>query len=346
MHRRSAAFALAVLVLALSGCTGIINGSPDLRWWLFSRYGADRICPELLKRSMPVRLTDGAPAVGRFFPVSCGVRIDEANHVIVVNITGTGYGYVVPARRVGYSVSASVEYRPDFVIAGDDIYLWARVNRVVDGPRFNTAYIENGYLDAVGNLPPFGNLGNFLGNQAVSGVMTRGFTVIHNSSRGDDFTLGIIQPPTRPQHPFQVVSNERLTFANETTDVHNTQRDFLGPFEVGNPGQSIFLSTTVQGPAVNMVVVTKAVGDAWREAYQTGRPASAPPGPVQYSNVVQPGAVDSRRYALAPGLYYIVVDNNVGGPSLGSLLTPINPLGIGAASGLARVSYVAQLATP
>lgn len=345
--RRPAALVLAALVLALSGCTGIINNNPDLRWWLFSRYGADRICPEMLKRSVPIRLQDRAPSIGRFFPGTCNVQIDEQGRTIVVRVGGTGYGYVVPARLVGFALDAAVEYRPDFVIAGDDTYLWARVNRMVDGPHFRTGYVENPVLDAMGNLPGFGNLADFLGKQAVGGALTRGFTVIHTDGRGDDFTLGIMNPPERPVHPYQVNLNERVTFANETTDVYATERDFLGPFEVAKEGQALFLSTTVQGPPVNMVVVSKAVGDAWREAFQTGRAASAPPGPVVASNVVMPGAVDTRRYDVPPGLYYIVIDNNAQRPSgLGALLDPLNPLtplGMNAA-GLARVSYVAQLA--
>jgi len=343
MHLTRAA--LVLLVVALSGCTGIINNNPDLRWWLFSHFGASKVCPELLQRSVPVRLADRAPSTGRFFPTSCKVTVQEQSHTIVVSIGGTGYGYVVPAKRVGFAVTASVEYRPDFVIAGDDMYLWARVNRVVDGPHFQTGYVENPIIDVMGNLPGFGNVTNFLGNQAVTGVMTQGFTVIHNG-RGDDFTIGILNPPERPLHPFQVNSNERITFANEVTDVQAGQRDFLGPFEVAKQGQAIFFSATVQGPPVSLVVVTKAVGDAWREAYQTGRPSSAPPGPVLYSNAVQPGPVDTRRYNVMPGLYYVVVDNHGGGGGgLNALLTPLSPLGLGgAAGGLARVSYVAQLA--
>jgi hypothetical protein len=297
----------------------------------------------MLKRSVPVRLVERAPATGRFFPTSCNVTINEQNRTIVVAIGGTGYGFVQPARRIGFSVTGAVEYRPDFVIAGDDTYLWAKVNRMVDGPHFQAGYMENPVVDAMGNLPMFGNVANFLGNQAVSGVMTQGFTVVHNDGRGDDFTIGIIHPPQRPLHPFLVNTDERLTFANETTDIQQAQRDFLGPFEVAKPGQALFFSAQVQGPAVNVTVVTKMVGDAWREAYQTGRPSTAPPGPVLYGNAVNPGLVDTRRYNVPPGLYYIVVDNP-GPGGLSGMLTPLNPLNIAGGGGLARVSYVAQLA--
>jgi len=343
-----ALLALAALVSATSGCARIVNNDPDLRWLLFSRFGANRVCPELLKTSVPIRLQDRGPATGRFFPKTCNTTIDGARQVMVVSVAGTGYGYVTPARRVGFAVSASVEYRPDFVMAGDQIYVQAKVNRIVDGPHFQTGYIENPVVDLMGNLPPFGTAANFLGNQAVTRSLTLGFTVIHDD-HGDDFALGLMYPPERPNHPFTVLPSERFTFANDTTDVQPGERDFLGPFEVAKSGQAIFLSTTVQGAGVNVVVVEKATGDLWREQYQTGQPAlGPPPGPVLYTNPVPPGPVDTRRYNLPPGLYYIVIDN-AGGQQTGqvgpfpALLNPLAPLGLGSGS-LARVSYVAQLA--
>ena len=343
---RMAASMLAILVVLLSsGCAGIVNNDPDLRWFVFSHFGASRVCPELLKMGVPIHLQDRAPAVGRFFPMTCNVTVDGARHMIVASLAGTGYGYLTPARRIGFSVTASVEYRPDFLIAGDDIYIWAKVNRIVDGPHFQTGYIENPVIDIMGNVPPFGSMANFLGNQAVTSTLTQGFTVIH-TDHGDDFSLGLLFPPQRPNHPFTVQSSERFTFANETTDVQPAERDFLGPFEVVKDGQALFFSATVQGPAVNLVVVDKATGDLWRDMYQTGKPLGPPPGPVLYQNPVLPGPVDTRRYNLPPGLYYVVVDNAGAAPLAGAfpaLLNPLSPLGLSGGT-LARVSYVAQLA--
>ncbi len=334
-------------MLSLShGCAGIINNNPVLRWTIFSHFGAGRVCPELLKTSVPIRLQERAPAVGRFFPMTCNVSIDGSRHVIVVSLGGTGYGYVLPAKRIGFSVTASVEYRPDFVMAGNDIYVQAKVERMVDGPHFQTGYIENPVMDLVGNLPPFGNMANVLGNQAVESTLTQGFTVIHND-RGDDFSLGVLSPPQRPAHPFMVVSGQRFTFANETTDVQPAERDFLGPFEITGNGEALFFTTQVQGPQVSMVVVSKATGDYWRDAYQTGKALGPPPGPVLYTNPVVPGTVDTQRYNLVPGQYYVVIDNVVASAPPGifpGLLNPLNPLGLAGGGGLARVSYVAQLA--
>ena len=93
------------------------------------------------------------------------------------------------------------------------------------------------------------------------------------------------------------------------------------------------------------MVVNKQTGDVWRDMYQTGR-VGPPPGPVLYSNPVDPSAMDTRRFDLPPGLYYVVVDNAVASAPPGifpALLNPLNPLGFPGGGVLARVSYVAQL---
>jgi hypothetical protein len=333
-----------VLAFTFAGCpciSGPVNASPALRWWLFSNFGASKICPEMLKRGMPLRMQDRAPAIGRFFPMQCSYNVNDSARTVIVNFVGTGYLYLSPAKRVGFSATGSVEYRPDFQIADDDIYVWGRLNRMVQGPSFQLGYVENGLLDLAANLPPFGSLANFLGSQVVSGEMTRGFTVVHNEDRGDEFTLGILVPPQRPFRPFDVSASERYTFANETTEIHQNQRDFLGPFEIAENGQALQLMMTLQGPAVDVMIVDKATGDAWRDAYQRGLPGGMgpPPGPVLAGGPLQPNITDQRRYPLMPGLYYVVIDNT---PTAGLVSPPtlfFNPLG----DAVARVSYVAQL---
>lgn len=332
--------ALVALCVSASGCTGIINNNPELRWKLFSLFGASKICPEMLKKGVSLRLQDRSPGIGRFFPMQCDAKVDNSRQVVTVSIAGTGYGYMMPAKRVGFQLTTVVEYRPDFVIAGDDLYLWAKLNRIVDGPRFQLGYVENPIVDVAANIPGLGSIATFLGNQVVTSAMTQGFTVIHNEDKGDDFTLGLIYPPQRPNHPFQVNATQRFTFANETVDVQGNQRDYLGPFEVTSNGQALYLTMTLTGPAVDVMIVDKATGDVWRDMYQTGKPLGPPLGPVLAGGVLQPGPVDNRRYQLPPGLYYVVIDNTAAAGNVapvGSILNPLNGT-------MAEVSYVAQLA--
>jgi hypothetical protein len=350
--RRPAAAVLTLVAIVLAttfcGCpciSGPVNASPGLRWWLFANFGASKVCPEMLKQGVPLRLQDRSPTIGRFFPLQCSYTLDDQRQTLTVNVAGTGYGYMIPAKRIGFSLTASVEYRPDFQIAGDDVYVWGKMNRLVQGPNFQLGAVENPVVDVLGNVPPFGSIANFLGNQVVTEEMTRGFTVIHADDGSNDFTLGTLFPPQRPHHPFQVVDADRFTFANERVELHSNQRDYLGPFEITDGGKALYLTLSLQGPAIDVMVVGKATGDVWREAYQTGKPLGPPPGPIVAGGVLQPGPTDNRRYPLPAGVYYVVLDNTpaaglVAPPLLGAFLNPLNPL---ADSPAAMVSYVAQL---
>lgn len=344
--RASAVLMLALIVVSFTfvGCpciSGPVNASPALRWFLFSNFGASRICPEMLKSGVALRLQDRSPAIGRFFPMQCTFNVNDSAQTVTVNVAGTGYGYMMPAKRVGFSLTVSVEYRPDFQIADDDnIYVWGRLNRIVQGPNFQLGYVENPVVDVMANVPPFGGIANLLGNQVVAGEMTRGFTVLYNEDKGKDFALGILVPPQRPSHPFEVSDNERFTFANETVEVNANQRDYLGPFEIADADQALYLKLSVQGPPVDVIIVDKQTGDAWRDAYQTGKPLGPPPGGIQAGGPLQPGNVDTRRYPLRPGLYYVVVDNTAAAGLVAPPVTIFSPLGAGAA---AQVNYLAQV---
>jgi len=339
----SAWLALLVMVTSftLAGCpciAGPVNASPELRWFLFSNFGASKVCPEMLKHGVPIRIEPRAPAMGRFFPMQCTSQVDNDRQTMTVNLSGTGYGYVLPAKRVGFSLTVSVEYRPDFQIAGDDIYVWARMNRIVQGPNFQMGSIENPLVNVMANIPPFGSIGDMFGKQVVTVAMTQGFTVIHNDE-GNDFALGILFPPAKPHHPFQVTRAERFTFANETIDVHQNQRDYLGPFEIEKDGHGLAMMLSVEGQGVDVMVVDKNTGDAWRQDYQTGKPLGPPPGPVVAGAPLMPGATDNRTYRLPAGQYYVVIDNT---SAAGTVNPPNNAL-IPFADATARLSYVMQL---
>jgi hypothetical protein len=334
-----------VLSLAFSGCrclSGPVNASPALRWWLFSNFGAGKICPEMTKRGMGLRLQERGPAVGRFFPNGCTVDIDNQNQLVTVNFTGTGYAYTPVSRRVGFQCTASVQYRPDFYFGEEDIYVWGKVNRIVNGPRFEIGYVENPVADVATSMTPLGALANGFGNQIVAGELTRGFTVLQDwQTESNSFALGILLPPQKPASPFDTSQDERYTFGNETTEVQGNQRDYLGPFEVVEHGQQLVMKYYLQGPPVDVMVVAKATGDLWREAYQLGRQPGPPPGPVLGGAPLHPGRELTVAYPLAPGQYYVVVDNTAYAGAVAPPVSILDPLGATAA---ARISYVAQLA--
>jgi hypothetical protein len=343
---RTAPAALVLLVMVLittaSGCPcvrSVVNASDGLRWWLFSTYGAQQMCPEMLKHGgIALRLQDRPAAVGRFFPTQCAHRIDDANRTVTVDFTGTGYAFMAPARRVGFSSTVSVEYRPDFQLSGDDVYVWARMNRIVAGPAFQLGYVENPVVDVATTIGPLGAVANQFGNQIVSGELTRGFTVVHNEDTGNEFGLGVILPPARPKRPYDTSEDDAFTFANEAIEIFAGQRDYLGPFPMEDTDQKLVLKLQVNGPnGVDVLVMQKSYGDAWREAYQTGRDVG-PPGLVLTSFPIGPGFT-TRELKLPPGHYTVVVDNT---PQVGSMAPAGSTSVLGVWDTSVQVSYVAQ----
>ena len=77
---RIGASAVAAAALCAASCSifrGAVNASPDLRWWLFSNFGAQKMCPEMLKRGAPLRLTPNGNTIGRFFPTTCNYTLSD-----------------------------------------------------------------------------------------------------------------------------------------------------------------------------------------------------------------------------------------------------------------------------
>ncbi|HET9953391.1 MAG TPA: hypothetical protein VFQ61_02745 [Polyangiaceae bacterium] len=336
------AFALAAAALlgaTASSCgfwKGPVNASPSLRWWLFSNFGAQRMCPEMLKRSTALRLTAGGNAVGRFFPEQCRTQVNDASQTVLVNFSGTGYAWTPVAGRVGFWASAAVEYRMDFFLGDDAMYIWARTARIASGPEFRMGAIEYKLANFAAQGPA-GYLLNTFGSQLMESQLAKGFTVVH-SDEGDAFWLGHLTPPQRPPSPF-VQGKNRFVFANETTEVRTDQVDLLGPFEVVDRDQALFLRMNVTGPAVDVLLVTRSAGDVFRAELQLGGVLKAPNTVPVSTWVVRPGGEQQQMLRLPPGQYYAIVDNSA---RLGSVNPPWSPLGVIGGS-TAVVSYIAEL---
>jgi hypothetical protein len=320
------------LALVTSACglfRAKINSSPDIRWWLFSHFGADKMCPEMLKHGAPLTLLPGGNTLGRFFPNSCQSVVNDSSQTVTVNFGGTGYAWTPIAGRVGFSMQAAVEYRPDFRLEEDAMYVFARMTRVVNGPNFALGAVENPVVDWASRTPA-GYLATTFGNQIVQSQLASGFTVVRSDS-GDDFTLGILTPPARPTHPFALKGSDRVTLANETTEVRANQVDFVGPLEVADSGQALYLKTRLTGPAVDALVIPRSVADPWREGLQQGTAVSPPAGSALATLVIQPSAPNApgaeQRIPLPPGQYYLVLDNSNRVGSVAPPWTLINALG-------------------
>lgn len=339
------AFSLLVLVaLTATGCracSGLVNDSPNLRWWLFENYGASQICPEMLKRGMGLRVQEQGPVVGRFFPTGCTIEVDSANHLVTVNFDGWGYAYTAITRKVTFNTQAAIQFKPEFYLGEEDIYVWGTTNRIVSGPNFTIRTIENPIANAPAQLTPLGNVANMFGNQIAAGELTRGFTVLQNwDTDSRTFALGIIRPPQKPHTPYDTSQDEKHTFLNETVDVAWNQRDFLGPFEVVDSDQVLELRIFNRGAQAEALLIERSGGDAWRDQYIQGAALTAPPAPIIGATPLLANRETRSQFRVMAGRqYYVVIDNT---SAAGTINPPGNPITGGASAVLSAVIQLGE----
>jgi hypothetical protein len=313
---------LLVSALSCALFRGAVNQSPEIRWWLFSSFGAQHLCPEMLKRAAPLRLTPGGNVVGRLFPNGCQHHVDEQRRTVSIEFTGTGYAWTPLAGRVGFSAHAGVEYRADFSLQSDATYVWARAERLIFPPEFQVGSIENRLVDWAQNQTPVGYLANTFGAQIASSQLMSGFTVVRTDA-GDAFTLGILQPPERPHQPFDAGGEHRVLVESDTAEIRVEQIDFMGPVLIEAAGQNVFFRYRAQGPAAEAFVWSRFDADAWRERLQLGSPLAPPPVPPIMTFTLAAGAAEEQSFRLPPGQYVIVVDHS---SRVGTVNPPWNPL--------------------
>jgi hypothetical protein len=333
---------LAVLVVCgagFLGCAwfrGAINSSPQIRWWLFSTYGAERLCPEMLKRGAPLTLTSGGPTVGRFFPSACVHSVDNVAQTVSVQFAGSGYAWTPLAGRAGFECQVSVEYRPDFYLDDDAMYVWGRLNRILTQPVFRLLSVENRLVDWAAQGPG-AYLAATFGQQIVNSRLSQGFTVVR-SHEGDEFALGLLAPPERPPRPFEVSGGDRLVLANQVTEVRSGQVDFIGPLEVIDAEHFTFFRWRLLGQRAEAFVFPRSTADAWRDGLQRGVALGPAPGPHITNFPLEPGEHQTA-LRLPPGQYVIVIDNSA---VVGSVSPPWNPLA-SVGSGGTQLSYIVEL---
>jgi hypothetical protein len=325
---RRAFLGLIVLVLAVTGvgcpcARSAVNASPELRWWLFSNFGASKICPEMLKRGVPLKLPQfGAASVGRFFPSQCQVQVDDARKAMVMTVSGTGYVMLPFTRRVGFSVYMGVEYLPDFRLEEDATYVWGKFGRFTGQPDMRIMGVENPALN-LATQTPLGTVANVIGNGLIASEIGRGFTVVRRED-GDDFAIGHLEPPEKPKRQFRARSGEgRVVLESNVTSVYTRSRDYLGPFEVPSPNMSLFFHARASGAPVSFAIVERSVGETWRRQYETAQPMGPPPGVVIGQGPIAPataGGEVNLGFPVNPGSYYIVLENTAPPPLLGTVV--------------------------
>jgi len=296
--------------------------------------GMGDFCQQLLERNAPLRLAPDSPVIGRFYPVQCNAPEGDD---LYVNMAGYGYAYTNLSKKMTFTMQASALYRYDFIITeGDrcDVYAYFRTSRV-DASNFALHRIEG---QAASLLNQFTLMGESMGKQLVGKKLSEGFTVIHTTETNtDDFGLGIIPVGVKPFHPYQVHGNDRITYENERTEVHQNQRDFVGPIRVDDTGRSLFVTAQMDGaPAIDMLIMRKAEGDASLQLYYEYAASGPLAGPPISSEILQQGLEVKRAVPVPPGMYYVVFDNS---PTAGQVAPPVNALDDRAAV----VNYLIQI---
>lgn len=293
-------------------------------------------CVQMKSRNAPLKLAPDAPVVGRFYPQQC-TAVD--GDLLNVTFSGRGYVWTNVTKKVTFDAGTNAAFRYDFqVTEGDqcDIYSYFRPSRV-ENTQFATHRIENTLITV---FPGLSSIGNNMGQQTLSQKLQEGFTVIarDGSETNVEMNLGIVPLGKKPFHPYQVDSSDgRITYENERTEVHQNQRDFVGPIVVEGEKRAIFLSAQVDGvPAIDVLVLRKAEAEQSLQLYYE-YPASGPLAGMPMSQEVLPqGNQLKRSIVVPPGTYYVVFDNT---PTAGQT----NPAGSTLDDRAAVVQYLIQI---
>ncbi len=341
------------LALALAGCpskeslgahaigivgAGVIN-NPKNRTLRFDilKFGLDQFCYQMLRLGAPLKLSDDQPVIGRFFADSCNSQVldNDTQKSFVVQYSGKGYGWSNLTGRIGFTSAGLVEYAPDFQMQGGAMYIYFRPKKV-DDTNFQTLMVESGLANAgmaMAHVDP-----NVFGKQIVSSELGRGFTVVrYNASGETDFSLGFLPKGQRPYRPFQIENADKLVLANERTEVHANQQDFVGGFEVKDDDQAIYLTLSVDGaPAIDAFLVAKGVGDQMIDHYTKTAGPAALAGPQLIAEPVPAGQLWKRFIKVPKGVYYLVLDNS-------SAAGPTAPSGGPGDDRAAKVDYLVQV---
>ena len=285
------------------------------------RKGMGDFCQQMLARNAPLRLSVDSPVIGRFYPKQC---TSPEGDDLYVNFSGIGYAYTNISKKTTFDASAAAAYRYDFqVTEGDrcDLYAYFRPSRV-DQSGFTVHRIEGQAANLLNQLM---SVGDSFGKQLVGKKLGEGFTAIrYNDTNADEFGLGIIPIGKKPFHPYQVHGKDRVVYENERAEVHQNQRDFVGPINVEDSSRSLYITAQLDGaPALDVLVMRKAEGDASLQLYYEYPAAGPLSGAPIAGDVMRQGLEMKRAVPVPPGMYYVVFDNTA---SAGQVAPPTNAL--------------------
>ncbi len=291
---------------------GVVNntGNLSLRRGILG-FAQSQICTELKKHSVPLQLRPEEPASGRFFPTSCATQ-ELANGNIFVQFGGYGYAWTNLTKRITFDANAAVEYQHDFLMEGSTMYVYLR-EKATTALKFTTRLVEQTPQTPAVGLPGGTTQGflDLIGTEVLKRELDKGFTVIRDDDGHVDFGVGIVEKGQRPSSPYKTADNGRLVLANERVEVHQNQRDYVGPFEVTEKKQALYLSVAIDGAQnVDVMVLHRGIGEAWLVNYTSQATLGQPPAAAVLDEPITSGMVWRKTLPLPVGQYYVVFDNS------------------------------------
>lgn len=291
--------------------SGVVNDpeNKSLRFDLL-KFGLESFCAQMRAEGTPLRMGDDEPVMGRFYATACNSQIldEPARKSFVVQYAGNGFAASPQGGRVAFSTQGLVEYAPDFLLHEGALYVYFRP-RVVDATAFQTLLVESEL--AATALRLFGVDPDTFGRRVVDAQLRRGFTVIRYDEGGaTEFGIGYIPLGEKPYHPYTVETEDKRVVANERTEVHLGQQDYIGPFQVGDD-EALYLTLTLEGAAaVDVLVISEAEGRAAIDRYLKQPGAAALTGPAALDEPLVQGNLWKRFANVPEGKYYVVIDNS------------------------------------
>jgi hypothetical protein len=203
---------------------------------------------------------------------------------------------------------------------GSTMYVYFR-QKSTTAASFTIKLVEQPQALSVASMPFGGsgqNVANTLGAQILKGEIAKGFTVIRASNGDVEFGLGVVEKGSHPPSP-RLASNGKSVLLNDRSEVHQNQRDFVGPIEIPD-GAKLNLTLAIDGaPAIDVIVIPRSTGEGWLQQYTTFAATTPPPALTMLDEPVYSGAIWRRTLSLPGGLYYVVLDNT---PTAGRTAPP------------------------
>ncbi len=297
---------------------GVINDPHNLslRRAIFD-FGIKQMCSDMQSRGVSIRLTDEAPASGRFFPKTCFAEtLDNGN--LFLQFGGFGYVWTNMTKRLAFDASGAVEYSHDFLMDGSAMYLYFR-SKSIHALSFKTRFIENQLAAAMGGMTMGGSqsMSDSVGIDLLKKQMSRGFTVIRQANSSATFGMGVIEKGDTPATPYKVSDSDKIVLANERSEIHQNQRDYVGPIVITEKEKAIRLTVAVEAaPTLDVLIAADSVAQAWLEAYTRQVYVTPPSGQVLLDETLQPAFANlsapwRKTLSVPPGTYYVVFDQTV-----------------------------------